>query len=333
MDSSAVLLAWKLQWILSDELPIIPLFIPGVTFLNGPNVQGIWNGYPENYQTHPGGILNFWTFQRIRHKDMSPDTIRLGMTNALSHLNPLGPGSYWDTLIWCRIYESLLGINPFLIVKGIGEDAVHLAKSFSSEKLFGDQIKQKISFKLKDDVLWHDGIRFDANDVAFTFFSLFGSEGKRIAERHRSTEDFVDVLVNENPIPSWIDLVKTLDHVEINNKFSIDIFLKERSRYSHEWFGDVPVLPMHVWKYLGTDFTKPIYNGVSGLPYITDESKISPNNDYSGWNGMIGTGPFRWLSSRIGMTDPLTEGGCLEGFKHYHYADRQAIKDDLENMR
>jgi hypothetical protein len=71
---------------------------------------------------------------------------------------------------------------------------------------------------------------------------------------------------------------------------------------------------MHVWRHLGSDFTRPVYKGIEGLYAIRDDALGAPDGDYCGWHGLVGTGPFVWQ----GSDDPLNGGGSLTAFADYH---------------
>jgi ABC-type transport system substrate-binding protein len=324
-DADALLLLWKLQWMIADDVPIAPLFARSVRFARRADTVGVWNGdpgetftYPGGYEpiqaSYPGGTMSYWTFQRVRRTDPSIDSIRLGVSNPLRHINPLGVGNYWDALVWSRLYESLLGLNPFLLMKGVAEDAVNLADSFRSETFSSGDVRYALHFTIKPGVLWHDGTDFTAQDAAFTFLSILGGEGRAMAERHSTTQELVPALVNETPIPAWIDMTQWLHHVETPDDKTVSLYFTRSSRYLHEWFGDMPVLPMHVWRHLGPDFMNPTYDGSSGLWAIRDAGRGAGGDGFTPWQGLVGTGPFVWNGSE----DPLGEGATLTRFAHYH---------------
>lgn len=329
LDADALLLLWKIQWILADEVPIVPLFERSVKFARKSIIKGVFNGHPNEeftvpghgktiQATYPGGTMSYWTFQRIRKNDEFGGEVVLGVSNRLRHLNPLGTGNYWDAVIWSRIYESMLGLNPFLLMKGVAEDAVNLAESFRAKLIPGDPIKEVIHFTVRSDVRWHDGEQFTAWDPVFTYLSVLGAQGREIANRHASTRCLIDDLVNELPIPSWIDYAKWIEAIEVHDDSSFTLYLDNASRFPHEWFGDMPIVPIHVWRYLGSDFTRPTYNGVTGLSRIVDHNRISPSDGFSGWNGLVGTGAFMWDDANGKTEDPLNTGGRLLAFSDYH---------------
>ncbi|NUR84924.1 MAG: hypothetical protein HOY71_12635, partial [Nonomuraea sp.] len=324
-DADALLLLWKLQWMIADEAPLVPLFARTVRFVRRADVTGVWNGDPEESftypggsrpieSTYPGGTLSYWTFQRIRRTDPSIREINLAVSNPLRHINPLGVGNYWDALIWSRLYESMLGLNPFLLMKGVAEDAVNLADSFTSEYFTHGRIRYGLHFTVKPGVKWHDGTDFTARDVGFTYLSMLGGRGKEMAALHPTSKEVGDCLVNETPIPAWVDMARWLEHVEIPDDKTISLYFTRSSRYLHEWFGDMPIIPMHVWRHLGPDFTRPSYKGVEGLYAIRDDELGGAHDGFCGWHGLVGTGPFVWNDAE----DPLGTGGTLTTFAHYH---------------
>ncbi|MCT9006110.1 ABC transporter substrate-binding protein [Streptomyces rhizosphaerihabitans] len=324
-NADALLLLWKLQWMIADEAPVVPMFAASVRFARSSDVLGIWNGdphesftYPGASQpiesTYPGGTMSHWTFQRIRKTDPAVQEINLGVTNRLRHINPLGVGNYWDALIWSRMYESMLGLNPFLLMKGVAEDAVNLADSFHSEFFSSGKIRYALHLTVKPGVRWHDGEDFTAEDVAFTYLSMLGARGRELAKRNASTAEFESALVNEKEIPAWIDMARWLEHIEMPDAKSISLYFTHSSRYLHEWFGDMPIVPMHIWRHLGPDYTQPTYRGTTGLYAISDEARGAGGDEFAGWHGLVGTGPFRWTPS----SDPLNTGGSLVRFSHYH---------------
>src|SRR5690606_30554232 len=106
------------------------------------NFNNVWNGF-EKESTHHGGILSYWTFQKI---ESNKNKIKVGLSGELTGLNPLKATTYRDTLIWTRIYESLISLNPYLLPKGVAEDACHLANCYKSEIIENVEYKQKITF-------------------------------------------------------------------------------------------------------------------------------------------------------------------------------------------
>jgi isopentenyl phosphate kinase len=322
-SADALLLLWKLQWMIAEDVPVVPLFARTVRFVRSSEVTGVWNGDPGEHftypggsrpiaSTYPGGTLSYWTFQRVRRDDS--EEINLAVSNKLRHLNPLGVGNYWDALVWSRLYESMLGLNPFLLMKGVAEDAVNLADSFTSEIFQHGKIRYGLHFAVKPGVRWHDGTDFTARDVAFTYLSMLGARGRELAAVHGSTKELLEALVNDEPIPAWVDMTRWLEHVEVPDDKTISLYFTHSSRYIHEWFGDMPIVPMHVWRHLGPDFTRPSYNGAEGLYAVSDAGRGAPHDGFSGWHGLVGTGPFMWTATE----DPLGEGGSLIAFPHYH---------------
>ena len=162
---------------------------------------------------------------------------------------PRGPGYIrmsfiFDTLVWKDMDGNIIPM---------------LAESWSYDK-------EKISFtfNLRKDVLWHDGEKFTAPDVAFTF-------------------DYI----KEHP---WVwvnpDIIKS---AEVIDNFTVRINLTEEyAPFLENIAGTLPILPEHIWE----DIKEPLsYNREDALigtgPYILKDYNsqegsylYEANNDY-----------------------------------------------------
>jgi len=79
-------------------------------------------------------------------------------------------------------------------------------------------------FELDEKARWHDGQKFTARDVAFTF-------------------DYT----REHPY-AWVDTTK-IDRVEIIDDYKVKIYLKEKyAPFLNNVAGTLPIMPEHIWK-------------------------------------------------------------------------------------
>ncbi len=223
----------------------------------------------------------------------------------VKHLNPLAAGPYQDTVVWARIFESLTGLNPILLAINVGEDCVNLASKYVAEFVTRGPVQEVLTFYVRDGVKWHDGRAFSVDDVAFSILSIFGAAGREIARRSATTDHLRGSVTNDVEIPSWIDLVKSLDHIELASD-RLELDLRSASRYAQEWFGDLPMLPMHVWSKLGRNYLEPTFNGQIGLQHIGSSADATAG--YSSWNGLIG-------ADETVRTERRSK---LVRFEHYH---------------
>jgi peptide/nickel transport system substrate-binding protein len=76
-------------------------------------------------------------------------------------LNPILSNDVYSSVINDRVYDGLMSIDDQANLKP------NLAKSWDVSP-----DNQTITFKLRDDVKWHDGQKFTAKDVAFTFQAI-----------------------------------------------------------------------------------------------------------------------------------------------------------------
>ncbi len=87
-----------------------------------------------------------------------------------------------------------------------------------------DEDKNSFTFYLRKDVLWHDGERFSASDVAFTFDYI---------------KEYPWVWVNSNIIKS----------VEILDDYTVCVNLTEKyAPFLDNIAGTLPILPRHIWE-------------------------------------------------------------------------------------
>ncbi len=92
------------------------------------------------------------------------------------------------------------------------------------------------SLNLRDDVTWHDGEAFDADDVAFTF-------------------DYVA----ENTQSSWTPGVAAVESVEVTSPTSVEITLTDPSAdFAIRPLASMPILPEHIW----SNVTEPDSSGI-----------------------------------------------------------------------
>ena len=108
-------------------------------------------------------------------------------------------------------------------------------------------------FKLRDNIIWHDGEQMTAEDVAFTF---------------EYCNEFV-------PVSSSLDF-DDIESVEVIDKLTAKIVAKQVSATLLENIGKVSIVPKHIWEKVEDPYS---YDGEDALigsgPYILAERKVS----------------------------------------------------------
>lgn len=94
-----------------------------------------------------------------------PDTFRVGFAQKVESLNPFSAVLSVEYWMFAHVYDLLVGIGPDL------EAVPQLAKSWS---VASDQLTW--TFDLQENVTWHDGTPFTANDVKFTIEYIQGCQ-------------------------------------------------------------------------------------------------------------------------------------------------------------
>jgi len=86
----------------------------------------------------------------------------------------------------------------------------------------------KITYNLRDDVYWHDGNQFTADDAKFSIEFL-----------------------RDNAIPRYTDAWETVVDVEIHNDYSYTVYGSSTGQfYLYDWSGLATLLPPQVWSWL-----------------------------------------------------------------------------------
>jgi len=132
--------------------------------------------------------------------------------------NPWHPNAYAESNLVNRVIFSGL-TRP-------GEDlapAPHLAESWQAS-----EDGMVWTFNLRDDVKWHDGEQFTAEDVAFTFN---------------------DIVLNPDMGANGASNFKTVDHVEVVEEFIVDFHMKSANAALPAYLGfNAEILPEHKLK-------------------------------------------------------------------------------------
>jgi len=265
------------QWqvLAYDELPSIPLIYTRDTIQWGPlatgssisNAKGIFSAY------------HFPAWPSIELLSLSPDgiddTIIFAQDGPFATLNPLLGASYFDVSVFGGIFSSLAHRNDTVFKNMIpalssGWQASPDGKTWT--------------VNLRQDVTWHDGVSFDADDVKFTFDAL---QDDALASPQ---EAFVKGIIGGK------------DNVTVVDPYKLRFDLPAPYAYFVENILTYSILPRHV---LGSvpyeDWRSHPFN--TGIPV--------PGNPVK---GPIGTGPY--VFDRI---DATTKAAYL--VKNQNYFD------------
>ena len=202
----------------------------------------------------PGiGSDNIWSYLSL-HKNGQPygGTLTSSIIGKIATLNPCIADSTNEWGILQLIYSPLLYVDPVS-----GEDTPMLAESWSTEAWTSPNGSDgmKVTFKLRNNVLWQDGVPFTSHDIKVC----------------------VDYL-KERDVPRYRSICTNIEKVETLDDTTVIIYLNEpgyRLLYALNWF---TFMPEHIWKNV-PDYTQ--YK-----PWSEDKP------DTIGLTKLVGQGPF-----------------------------------------
>lgn len=160
-------------------------------------------------------------------------------------LTPLFHPDQWGHRISShQIYESLIRFDPHTPYPLIPE----LAKRYTQS-----EDGKTYRFELRKDVYWHDGERFSAKDVLFTFNALL-NRGNRAASVRATLEPFIEKL----SAPS---------------DYRFEIRCKKKSPFFLKSLADVSILPAHIFNHGNVNLHPALKKPIGTGPYRLKEWK------------------------------------------------------------
>ncbi|GAK59585.1 ABC-type dipeptide transport system, periplasmic component [Candidatus Vecturithrix granuli] len=169
--------------------------------------------------------------------------LRVGITAYPTNANPWTQAMQADNTLQERVYSWLLALNDVTL-----EFEGDLAESWESS---ADGLEWTI--KLKQNVLWHDGEKFNADDVVFTYQTLLNAKGND-ALTFRRKNDAKEIVK-----------VEKIDDYTV--KFTTDV---QKANFTTFPLTSVRIVPEHIWG------------------KMTPEEMLAAQNTMP-----IGTGPFK----------------------------------------
>jgi hypothetical protein len=190
---------------------------------------GVWNTFSA-YNMHPANA-NWGTGSATNI------TMRWGFREAVYSLNPIYADWVWDWYVMNNIYDSMIHTHPYIL-----ENVGNLALSWDLGTWDGSSIGlgtcSKITFYMRHDLLWSDGMPLTSSDVYFTLggpkvpgslSNLLASKG--LPPAYWST-NLADILSIFTPDP-WTVVV----YFDVQAFFAL-----------HSMSGFNIVLPQHIWQ-------------------------------------------------------------------------------------
>ncbi len=176
------------------------------------------------------------------------DIARIPLLSKPKSLSPFKVDTVWTAIVVGTVFESLVATDP----NNPSRVIPWLAESYEVNEDGTEWV-----FRLRKDVVWHDGKPFTADDVVFTF--------NLVKERKTSGFWYTNV-------PIIVESVEKIDDYTVRFK------LKQPYAPFLLKIAAAPILPKHIWE--------PI-----AMQEDFDPSKYEPTIDQ-----LVGTGPFKIVS-------------------------------------
>lgn len=182
------------------------------------------------------------------------NVLRVGLSGEVEGLNPI--------LIWSVPAYEIMRLNYNMLVawdENI-EPISSLAKSWEAT----DDENLVWVFHLQEDVKWHDGEPFTAEDVKFTL-----------------------EYIRDNELGYFHDAVKDITNIKVIDEHTVEIVLREPVAWMPQIYA--PILPKHIWSEIDpeeaqTDFQnlEPVGTGAfQVVEHVTGEyTRLVANKDY-----------------------------------------------------
>lgn len=221
---------------------------------------------------------NSWTWMHMHWANqLVGGSVRRHLDSSLGCLNPLyARKDSWQLLD--QVFPRLLAINPATL-----EDCPWIAYDWDVEQgswpQLGIKEDMKVTFYLRNDVYWQDGVQLTAEDIKYSW----------------------DFILKHNPPTyrgnnvnyTWENLVFT----ETNGEFIVSAYINTTSLFIPSYLADVALLcPKHIWervdkKVESGEWTSPKDFTPWNISY-KDWTGNDPPAEYPFMKALVGCGPF-----------------------------------------
>jgi len=189
------------------------------------------------------GVWSWYSFYNMHTEDAAfgdgTMTIRWGFRQPTLSLNPIYAEWVWDWYVLNKAYLPLISLDPY----APAYEVPVLATSFEVDTWDGTSlglgICTRITFHLRHDIFWSDGVPITASDVVFTM------GGKDVPG------SLSNILYKRKlPMPYWYGQIADILSIAAPDPWTVQIYLDVFAPVfgTHSMSGFNIVLPEHIWK-------------------------------------------------------------------------------------
>jgi hypothetical protein len=152
-------------------------------------------------------------------------------------LNPIYAEWVWDWYVLNKAYDSMIGLNPYTLADMRSLAASWEVETWDASKL-GLGTCTKITFHMRHDLYWSDGVPVTSSDVKFTWGS------------YAVTDSLSNLLYKRSlPLPYWGGQVEDILSIATPDPWTVIVYLDVYAYFGlHSMSGFNIVLPEHIWK-------------------------------------------------------------------------------------
>lgn len=207
-EASARQAASESQKLLAELVPVIPIY--SRYFITA--ASSSWKGYVTTpYATAD----NTWSLFQLEPASGAMKPLRWALSDEPRSLNPLAAGSAYDWSVLGFIYDALITVDPETLL-----DLPWIAESWTIDTADGGT---RLTFHLKEGLIWQDGRPITAGDSAYTIHYL-----------------------REHQPPRYYDSVRDVASVETPDDLTLVVTMNSTSYWHLHNIGGLPIFPRHV---------------------------------------------------------------------------------------
>ncbi len=190
---------------------------------------GVWNTFSA-YNMHPANVN--WGLG----SPTTNITMRWGFQQPVYSYNPIYSEWAWDWYVMNNCYDSMIRVHPYTLA-----DVGNLALRWDLGTWDGSELGlgtcSKVTFYMRHDLLWSDGVQVTSDDVYFTWGGpkVPGSLSNMLASKGL-------------PPAYWSPNVADILSIATPDPWTVVVYLDVQSHFSlHSMSGWNIILPRHVW--------------------------------------------------------------------------------------
>ena len=304
--------------IFGNHTATVPVYVKNQVFAYLKGWTGVSDATGIGIATgNPWTLLNAWNPSPA----ISGPTIRWGMVQGTSSLNPYLFSTIHEANVLQEIYDTLLTIAPYIPRSGSNAGVPFILPWMGngynlvthatdpgcpssitrlSEPGVLFTVSECLKLNLRGDDFFHDGLQVTASDVKFSFESINAT-----AYQSYGTENVADVVYNPTILPTPLGGTEAPGQRE-----NLYIALKSSETFSLENLATIFILPQHLWHTIGS--TGPCLTEDTPQCQVDPSFLTGPGSDPATLANhmLIGSGPYVCASGDLGAQGTVLGGAC-----------------------